>query len=1596
MKRFDISNDIPRLQKEYGDQRTYLYADFIGAINGLEKLYLEPEFFKVARIGKPDFDPTKFEQDIFSNIAIILDSIKENAPDITRVQKGIPKINIAFCRNLWLHELLLDESWKDEEEKRDYMLYAFQEIFHEFDTKAASDFTTEFFPYDMPWASVAYHPLENSDRSQLEMQVYQEFFQPKLEKEQSFHAHEVNELRLNDQLNFALRIANKLKDYKRRFFYFDLKRFHLYSEFSQIKESGEKSKTEKEIHQFLLYYEFKRAMIWNALFLLKAGEFRELLDFLRGQNKLEEMRRKESKERKKELAKALRQTKMLEFQQATSQEQQFGDFGMKMPTPLGSSITQPMEFELPEPEPVERAVLLDKEQFDHLLGEGLNIREVSFLFDNMQILEERDKKYLDRLCQGKKDSKLTQKVKTPKVIDRSASGSPEQVDKQTTLIDWITKPTATIEPVSNDKITQVLPYLISLKRFDQNLVELIAKKLNLDWNDSDWKQFGEQSWLWVHSKKWFYIKQTKEAGSVATIPISEFPKEWRQEIFSSLWNTKEKKREGRQLQLDALEYGFVWKQNKVAQHWLKFWLLSLRALDFDMAQQALILAFEHLENVLEALDITKAQFHRVTTEIHNGIEKNREKQQTFNKSKQHKNKKQQSDSPLNKKERKEWLKQLGKFCELSFQFAIDENTKILFFAAAANLLKQFSDTQETWDAFSTYCEDETILQHFSNNPAEYRWFLIELYLQCLPQSDKIEKHLREFLNYSQENEEGFFRRFVAAERLGNPEILLKAVEEYLQFTPDNADLLATQINLLLALGRFDDAKEKVDHSLTSKQNFTLRLLRGKVLLASGEKEDFEKWYQTMIDDITLSSQQRAAVICLLAKSFDNEQLDKKQELYEQTLELDPNHFGAATGLIELFIKKESPENAKKVFEQFPKQEGIEGLLFQLQYYQNMNDQAKVLSLIDQLAAPSGKNKEFIIMKAVLLVGMAQPQQAIKILKEYLKSNPHDKMALWILLPLQFQSVKPQEIEKTIHQLNQIAPLTREEELRIASFYLSEDRASEGLRYLKKLDLGEKKNEAVFYRIKIQLLQNAKKIDELLQISDIVLELFPNDVDLLTVMAYGLYQSNRFQDALTFLKKILDFEPKRHDIWNLKGACLSYLNKYEKALASFDHAIFLSPKYSESWSNKGGVQSELKQYKKALEALEQAIRLNPKNINAWLNKGKTYNDLKQYDKALKAFEQAIRLNSKIPEAWINKSAAYTGLKQYEKALDASEQAIRLNSKIPGAWINKSITHYILKQYEKALEASEQAIQIDPKNLDAWIRKGVTYINLKQYEKALEASEQVILLNPKNPRVWITKSVVHSNLKQHEKTLESLEQAIRLDPKNPNAWGRKGASYVNLEQYERALEAFEQAIQLDPTNTNTWIDKSAVYSNLKQHEKTLKALEHAIRLDPKNPDAWIRKGGAYVNLKQYEKALESYEQAIRLDSTNFYCWNGKGVCLIQLKEHEKALEAYEKSLELEPDNQKALTKKLFLLIILGREAETSGLFEKALAAGDGKGDVWYDRACAYAITERLELALSDLKQAIELDEEYRTMAQEDKDFDSIRSLPDFQELVNLEKE
>ena len=242
-----------------------------------------------------------------------------------------------------------------------------------------------------------------------------------------------------------------------------------------------------------------------------------------------------------------------------------------------------------------------------------------------------------------------------------------------------------------------------------------------------------------------------------------------------------------------------------------------------------------------------------------------------------------------------------------------------------------------------------------------------------------------------------------------------------------------------------------------------------------------------------------------------------------------------------------------------------------------------------------------------------------------------------------------------------------------------------------------------------------------------------------------------------------------------------------------------------------------------------------------------------------------------------------------------------------------------------------------------------------------------------------SVENPNLKTPEKIKSEIQSANaenselkspeKVESKTPSAEELyyQGNELNNAQKYAEAIALYDKALELEPDYVKALNNKGNALNALGRYDEALEVLDKALQLDSEYDKAWITKSVVLFGLGRYEEALSCCDQAISLTSessnlSNY--WDKKSGLLYKLGRYQESIEASKKALEL-------------------------NLSSPFLA------DNLYNQAGCYALLKEYNLALINLRIAVEFDKSYKDWAKEDSDFSHLYSDERFQAITKTEQ-
>ncbi len=291
------------------------------------------------------------------------------------------------------------------------------------------------------------------------------------------------------------------------------------------------------------------------------------------------------------------------------------------------------------------------------------------------------------------------------------------------------------------------------------------------------------------------------------------------------------------------------------------------------------------------------------------------------------------------------------------------------------------------------------------------------------------------------------------------------------------------------------------------------------------------------------------------------------------------------------------------------------------------------------------------------------------------------------------------------------------------------------------------------------------------------------------------------------------------------------------------------------------------------------------------------------------------------------------------------------------------------------------------------------------------------------------------KDIDEAIEHFEKAAYLDPSFALAHSALGSAYANrvikglgeTEDHASAQEAFDKALALDPHLLEARMHMVLIYLSRGEKKKARDAAQQLVREAPNDVGVHFVRGVLARLDGDYEKALRCYERMARLNPAErvVASYNRARIFRYQGR-YDEAFAELDQGAALEPDHPLIKTFRARTLYYHGEPVKAAEILEQVLEqqpqldgirpiyatflsalgfseearaqltdevkkTADTDHDVAYWLASAYAMEGERDEALKWLRRAIALGNENKQWFERDKNWDSLRDDPEYQEII-----
>lgn len=482
--------------------------------------------------------------------------------------------------------------------------------------------------------------------------------------------------------------------------------------------------------------------------------------------------------------------------------------------------------------------------------------------------------------------------------------------------------------------------------------------------------------------------------------------------------------------------------------------------------------------------------------------------------------------------------------------------------------------------------------------------------------------------------------------------------------------------------------------------------------------------------------------------FQKNDPEKSIESARKAYDLSPENTWYSLTLASLYANNNQAEQAGLIYEKLllSDPQNIEYAIDLANIWLQLNKPAEAIKIYDRLESRLGVNEDLSMRKHRIYLATGKSKKALEELEKLAGANAWDSRILSMLAEYYLLQGKSDEALATYKKIQLVDPDNAYINISLADYYRQQGDLVKATESLKAgfanpyLDADTKIQVMMSYYSQVKDYDGIE--DDVLELSEILAEIHPNDPRALMLRGEMLMMSEKYGEARDLFRKVNQLDPGKYQVWENLLRTNAILEDYGQLALESVQASELFPMQPMPYYFNGFSNYMLKNYEVAVQSLSTGVKLvagdNRLISDFYSMIGDAHHALGNHAESFSAYESSLKANGENALV-LNNYAYYLSLRKenLEKAKEMSEKANRL---VPGnasyldtyAWVL-----YQIGDYNSALIYAEQALKADGSASavvmehygDILFRLGRNKEAIEAWEKARAAGEGSALLEQK---------------------------------------------------------------------------------------------------------------------------------------------------------------------------------------------------------------------------------------------------------------------------
>lgn len=266
-----------------------------------------------------------------------------------------------------------------------------------------------------------------------------------------------------------------------------------------------------------------------------------------------------------------------------------------------------------------------------------------------------------------------------------------------------------------------------------------------------------------------------------------------------------------------------------------------------------------------------------------------------------------------------------------------------------------------------------------------------------------------------------------------------------------------------------------------------------------------------------------------------------------------------------------------------------------------------------------------------------------------------------------------------------------------------------------------------------------------------------------------------------------------------------------------------------------------------------------------------------------------------------------------------------------------------------------------------QEGLDLLEADHFEEALRSFDYVIGRQPGHADAFFHRGIALVNLGRRTEGMASFRHAAELCPTESAYHSHYGYTLLIAGQVDAAIEEFELALGLTPDDPQNKIYLACALVEKRQLGRARSLLEEVLAQHPDHIEALRQHSALVAMLGDGETALRGFQQILSQRPNDLDTLRRLADLHQEANRRGEAIRALRQIVAIDPSAADDWVALVRLCVETGNRAAVVAHVTEAIAMGIRDAELYMHRGRAYLEQRRVDLAITDLRHARDLDDQ-----------------------------